>query len=128
MSDCTVCPGGSYLEDNATAREYHDHLGDCQVCEAGKVNVDLGLSQDNHDNINDCSECSAGKYLSDDSTDKNTEEDNDKDKNLIPNFHLHDSDHDAASSDCIKCPTGKVSASSGPVSYTHLTLPTICSV
>jgi hypothetical protein len=63
MDNCTVCPAGTYLEDNTEGGDasLHDSPDDCTECAAGKALGSDETSALAHDGPNDCINCGAGK-------------------------------------------------------------------
>ncbi|GMI42890.1 hypothetical protein TeGR_g6250, partial [Tetraparma gracilis] len=67
---CSVCPAGTYLEDEATSAALHDSVEDCTgFCPAGTYLEDEASSAALHDSVEDCTGfCPAGTYLEDEAT------------------------------------------------------------
>lgn len=70
-SNCTLCPGGTYLAELGIDITRHDNISDCDGCSAGKLSSDdrsacdvcsPGTEPDNDEGV--CVDCTTGYYSS----------------------------------------------------------------
>ncbi|GMH76975.1 hypothetical protein TrST_g2739 [Triparma strigata] len=83
-TSCVDCPSGTFLEDEASDKGFHDQDSDCVVCSHGKYSIEPASPV--------CVECAVGKFLEDNAFD----------------MLNHDSEED-----CIICAAGKFTAVTG---------------